>query len=493
MIGSLLAGRYRLDARVGRGGMCTVWRAHDLALERTVAVKLLHTELSGDGAQLERFRREARAVARLSHPHIVTVIDAGEEEGRPYIVLEYVEGETLKERIKRHGRLPVTEAVAYAIEIARALACAHAQRLVHRDVKPQNVLIDREGRAKVTDFGIARSLESGQEDLTATGRVLGTTEYVAPEQALGERVTERSDLYSLGIVLFEMLTGAPPFRGPTPVATAMAHVREPLPDVQKLRPEVSASLAAVIERACAKNPERRHRNALELAEELEQVLAIETARSGTAPDEVTQVLRTLPREIAEVAPRRLRMGRAMRRLLALAALAATAVAIWQGLEHTRPGAGPPRVEAGQLRPLALPSTAAHDFDPEGDGSEHPESVQLAVDGNLTTTWETETYRGGLAGSGKSGVGLYIDTGRPQRVRQLDLVTSTPGLHAGVYGANSPAGDISGWRQLVAPRPLAQNAHLRLPTGTPPFRYYLLWITELPNGGRAEIRELGLSR
>src|SRR5918996_315647 len=183
--------------------------------------------ISTEEDQLERFRREARAVARLSHPHVVTVIDAGEDEGHPYIVFEYVEGETLKDRIKRVGALPVPEAVAYAIEIGRALSCAHANLLVHRDVKPQNVLIDPEGRAKVTDFGIARSLEA--EGLTATGRVLGTTHYVAPEQAMGREVDARSDIYSLGVVLWEMLVGEPPFRAETLVGVAMKHVNDQMP------------------------------------------------------------------------------------------------------------------------------------------------------------------------------------------------------------------------------------------------------------------------
>ena len=185
LLGTTLNGRYRLEARIGAGGMSTVYRALDETLQRQVAIKLMNREVTSDSDQLERFRREARAVAQLSHPHIVGVIDAGEDEGRPYIVFEYVEGETLKERIRRNGRLPIAEAVAYAIEIARALGAAHARHIVHRDVKPQNVLIDEEGSAKVTDFGIARTLD--EEGLTADGRVLGTTDYVSPEQALGQR------------------------------------------------------------------------------------------------------------------------------------------------------------------------------------------------------------------------------------------------------------------------------------------------------------------
>src|SRR5215212_2268225 len=210
VIGTLIAERFRLDEKVGAGGMASVYRAYDPTLEIWVAIKLMHRDISTDPDQLERFRREARAVASLNHPHIVTVIDAGEDEGAPYIVFEYVRGETLKERIRTVGRLPVPEAVAYAIEIGRALSCAHSHRLVHRDVKPQNVLIDPDGRAKVTDFGIARSMEA--KGLTATGRVLGTTDYVSPEQALSHQVTEQSDIYSLGIVLYEMLTGEAPYK-----------------------------------------------------------------------------------------------------------------------------------------------------------------------------------------------------------------------------------------------------------------------------------------
>src|SRR4051794_36503731 len=263
--------------------MSTVYRAFDETLERWVAIKLMHGALTDDPLQHERFRREARTVARLSHPYVVTVIDAGEDGGTPYIVFEYVEGETLKARIKRSGCLPVVEAVAYAIEIGRALSAAHAHRLVHRDVKPQNVLVDTDGRAKVTDFGIARTLDDG--GLTATGRVLGTTDYVAPEQALGEEVNEQSDIYSLGVCLYEMLTGEVPFKADSQVGVAMKHVRDPMPDVQRVRPEVSAALGAVIERATTKERRNRYASAEEMSWDLEQALAIEAARRGEATGE----------------------------------------------------------------------------------------------------------------------------------------------------------------------------------------------------------------
>src|SRR3954467_12412257 len=305
LVGMQLNGRYRLDAQIGSGGMSTVYRAFDAVLERRVAVKLMHREIAADTDQLERFRREARSVAQLSHPHIVGVIDAGEEDGRPYIVFEYVEGETLKDRIRRMGRLPVDEAIAYAIEIARALGAAHARHIVHRDVKPQNVLIDEEGFAKVTDFGIARSLDD-DEGLTADGRVLGTTDYVSPEQALGHDVNGQSDIYSLGVVLYEMLVGDVPFHGENQVAVAMKHVREDLPDVQLRRPDVSAGLASVLDRMTDKDLRRRYPDISTLVADLEEALAIEAARSGKSTGEATAVLRTLPESARRRLPFRMR-------------------------------------------------------------------------------------------------------------------------------------------------------------------------------------------
>jgi hypothetical protein len=494
VIGTLLSGRFRLDQRIGSGGMSTVYRAFDPTLERWVAIKLMHRDISSDPDQLERFRREARTVAQLNHPHVVTVIDAGEDEGAPYIVFEYVEGETLKERIGRLGSLPVPEAVAYAIEIARALSSAHARRLVHRDVKPQNVLIDRDGRAKVTDFGIARSLET--HGLTAPGRVLGTTDYVSPEQAMGRHVTEQSDIYSLGICLYEMLTGEVPFHADTQVAVAMQHVKEPLPDVQHLRPEISAALAAVIERATAKETRHRYASVDEMEHDLEEVLAIEAARTGEMGGEATSVLRSLPGDTADFAPRRMRRGRRRALIASTLVLALVAGAIAWLATHTETGPG--RASAPKPAGLAqvkLGGSAAGDYDPEGDGEESHGQARNAIDGNRTTNWDTETYSGGFAGSHKKGVGLYVDAGKPVAARQLTLVTSTPGYQARVYAGNTVPDDITSkdWTAVSGKAKVMQDERIQLDTAGRPFRYYLVWITTLPAGNRADIGELALYR
>ncbi|MEA2331770.1 MAG: eukaryotic-like serine/threonine-protein kinase [Thermoleophilaceae bacterium] len=491
VIGTLIGDRFRLEEKVGSGGMSSVYRAFDPTLERRVAIKLMHRDISSDPDQLERFRREARAVAQLNHPHVVTVIDAGEDDGAPFIVFEFVEGETLKDRIRRLGRLPVAEAVAYAVEIGRALECAHVHRLVHRDVKPQNVLIDADGRAKVTDFGIARSLEA--HGLTATGRVLGTTDYVSPEQALGHEVTAQSDIYSLGIVLYEMLTGEAPFKADTQVAVAMKHVREPLPDVQKRRPEISAALAAVVERATAKETQNRYATVEEMVHDLEEVLAIEAARSGQATGEATTVLRSLSDDTADFAPQRLRHPRRTL-FLSIAALAIVAgtVAFFATRTEKGPGAAATPRTPG-LSAVMLSKDAASDYDPEGDGQESPGQVRFAIDGNQTTVWDTERYEGGFEGSNKSGVGLYVDAGQRVAARQLDLLTSTPGFRAAVYASDSVPGSISDWEKVSATVTATREQAIQLDTARQGFRNYLLWISELPEGGQVTIKELSLKK
>jgi eukaryotic-like serine/threonine-protein kinase len=491
VIGAHLNDRYRLEEKIGSGGMSTVYRAFDPTLERWVAIKLMHREICDDPDQLERFRREARAVARLSHPNVVTVIDFGEDDATPYIVLEYVEGETLKERIRRMGRLPVAEAVAYAIEVGRALSCAHAERLVHRDVKPQNVLIDMEGRGKVSDFGIARSLEA--HGLTATGRVLGTTDYVSPEQALGHSVTEQSDVYSLGVVLFEMLTGEIPFRGESQVAVAMKHVKEPMPDVQRRRPEVSAALAAVVEQAAAKETANRYASAEKMVHDLEEVLTIEVARSGESSGEATAVLRGLPPDTAEYLPVRLRNPRRWALTVLALLLAAGSVVAYLALKTER-GAGNITPHPPGLARVQLDGSAAEDYDPESeDHRESPEATRNAIDGNRTTAWNTERYKAGLEGIGKSGVGMYVDAGRPVRARRLVLTTSTPDFTASVYSANEVPETLAGWTKVSRDSTVGETARIAVDTARRGFRYYLLWITKLPEGNRADVQELGLFR
>jgi serine/threonine-protein kinase len=513
VIGTLLGGRYRLDAQIGRGGMSTVYRAFDVVLERPVAIKLMHAEIASDSDHLERFRREARAVAQLSHPHIVTVIDAGEEtsadgsDGRvaaPFIVLEYVPGETLKDVIRREGPLDIPQALAYAIEIARALGAAHERMIVHRDVKPQNVLIGGEGGAKITDFGIARSLT--EEGLTLAGRVLGTTDYVSPEQALGQPVTGQSDLYSLGVVVYEMLTGEVPFTGATPVAVAMRHVREDVPDVQHLRPAVSAATAAVVERATAKDLSRRYPDAPSMVADLEEVLAIEAARSGQATGEVTSVLQTLPGSARRRLPLRLRNRVAWAASLALLVAAVAAFAILAANQTHRGTGVPVNVHSGQgLVPVPLAQTAAHSYNPFGTGPEDETHVQNVVDSDPNTSWSTEQYyEGTLKKTGGVGAGIYLDAAPGVAAKALEIQTATPGFAVQVYAANRinlelPYGDATplgarGWQGPLGASSAVVNGARILLADARRFRYYLVWLTTLPPGMQsASINELTLFR
>jgi eukaryotic-like serine/threonine-protein kinase len=502
LLGTTLNGRYRLEARIGAGGMSTVYRALDETLQRQVAIKLMNREVATDSDQLERFRREARAVAQLSHPHIVGVIDAGDDldptHPRPYIVFEYVEGETLKERIRRQGRLPIAEAVAYAIEIARALGAAHARHIVHRDVKPQNVLIDEEGSAKVTDFGIARTLD--EEGLTADGRVLGTTDYVSPEQALGQPVTGQSDLYSLGVVLYEMLTGEVPFKGDNQVAVAMKHVREEIPDVQVKRPEASAALAAVVDTATAKRQQDRYANDAELIADLEDVLAIETARAGAATGEVTSVLRTLPSGKAKRVPFRVR-HRAWAVLMTLVVVAAVVgFAVWLGT-RAHHGTGKLPVKAPTTAPSSTPlaqvrlcSNCAFGFNPLGHPTDEHPDAGLAIDNQLNTAWTTQTYFDDTLN--KAGVGLYLDARPKTTARVLRIITTTPGFTATIYGRDDQpplTWPDSGWSRISQPTKVDHKQDIHLAGESSKYRYFLVWITDLGGHSQLAIDEVALYR
>ena len=263
----LLDDRYRLLERIGGGGMAEVFLAEDVLLTRQVAVKLLRAQFTGDEDFVAKFRQEARAAARLSHPNIVSIYDVGCEADTHYIVMEYVPGETLKECIKRQGRLPADVAVEYAVQIASALKHAHDNQIVHCDIKPHNILIHRDGTAKVTDFGIARAVSS--QTTTQVAGVLGSVHYLSPEQARGYGVDSQSDIYSLGVVLYEMLAGTPPFDGNSPISIAMKHIQEEPRSLKELRPELPAQLVGLVGKAMAKKPEARQESARVFLQEAE--------------------------------------------------------------------------------------------------------------------------------------------------------------------------------------------------------------------------------
>ena len=297
----VFGGRYAVIERVGTGGMAEVYRARDDLLGREVAIKVLHDRYSRDRSFVERFRREAQSAANLNHPNIVALYDYGADGDTYFIVMEFIEGRSLSEIIAAEGALLPERAADIASDVAKALDRAHSNGLVHRDVKPGNIMITSTGQTKVTDFGIARALSGdGEQTMTQTGMVIGTAAYLSPEQAQGNTIDGRSDVYSLGIVLYEMLTGQAPFTGDTPLAIAYKHVRENPNPPSSLNPDVPAALDAITMKALAKNPDNRYSSATEMQEDLQRfcngqrvlatpLLADETAIAGAATG--TQVLR----------------------------------------------------------------------------------------------------------------------------------------------------------------------------------------------------------
>src|SRR6266516_4878322 len=263
----VLGGRYEIDTVLGRGGMAEVYLGTDRVLGRKVAVKVLEPQFARDASFVARFRREAQSAAALNHPNVVNVFDTGSEDGTHFIVMEYVQGKTLSQIVKDAPLLP-ERAVEIAQSVAEALAFAHEAGIIHRDVKPGNIMLTPSGDVKVMDFGIARATTS--ETLTATATVLGTATYFSPEQAQGEGVDARSDIYSLGCVLYEMLTGRPPFAGETPVSVAYKHVKEDAVPPSSMDGDIPAALDAVVMKCLAKNPANRYQTARELARDLQR-------------------------------------------------------------------------------------------------------------------------------------------------------------------------------------------------------------------------------
>ena len=461
----VIGGRYELKHVVGSGGMSSVYCAFDTLLERNVALKILHDQYGGDEEYVERFRREARAVAQLSHPNIVTVIDRGEEDGKQFIVFELVEGDNLKELVERGGPLPVRRVLELGLEVGRALAFAHERGLVHRDVKPQNVLLDGDGRAKVTDFGIVRSLDAVGH--TETGTVLGTSHYIAPEQARGEKVDAKTDVYSFGVVLYELLTGNVPYPGDNFLSVAMKHVNDPIPNVLDTRPDTPLRLANLIERLLAKQPADRPTSMDEVVAELQAVLADVDAKEG---EEGTMIMRrpaaAPARRRRQQAPRARRDRRIPLWLLLLAGAILAAVAI--GLVLAARGGDEPDGGSATGAPVRLEGVAS--YDPQGDDKvEHPERVADATDGDPSSYWTTSTYFGDFS---KDGVGLVLEAnGNPKR---LVVTTDTPG-----YTAEIRAGSSREWPfdAVVGPaKTVAASTTWDLADADGP--YFVVWITEL---------------
>lgn len=282
MIGTILMERYRLDEQIGEGGMASVYRAMDLRTGHRVAVKFLRQELQNNPEFLDRFRREATAASRMSHHNIVNLLDIGDDPSRPYLVFEYVDGKTLKDIITEHGHLPEGTAVQIAIRILSALRHAHEAGVVHRDIKPQNILVDRQGYIKVSDFGIARMVGANTSDLEKKQGIMGSVHYFSPEQAKGDTATFASDLYSVGCVLYEMLTGKIPFEGETQVSVAMQHVQAQARPIHELMKDVSPSVESVVMKTMAKEPADRYPSALLMAQALHSALS----PTGTIDDPV---------------------------------------------------------------------------------------------------------------------------------------------------------------------------------------------------------------
>jgi eukaryotic-like serine/threonine-protein kinase len=462
VVGETIAGRYEVEELVGHGGMSSVYKARDALLERHVALKILHEQYSNDEDFVERFKREARSVAQLQHPNIVTVIDRGEEDGRQFIVFEYIEGENLKEHVVRKGRLDVSEALEIADEVARGLAFAHGQGLIHRDVKPQNVLLNGDGRAKVTDFGIARTLDV--DGMTQTGTILGTSNYIAPEQASGQPVDAHSDVYALGAVLYELLAGEVPFPGESFVAVAMKHMHEPAPNLLDVRRDVPLRVAAAVDRALEKDPEQRFPTMDAFAAELEACLA----ELDQEPDgDKTMVIPSARR----AAHRRKQVSRWPIVIGLLAALAIAAIVIGLiaagGTNNGGAPAADKRVEVSGVT----------SYDPFGDNKEeHSAAAFNITDGNPTTYWSTERYNDAPS-LGKPGVGVVIDGSTLVDLAQLVVVTDTPGFTAEIDATNTEGGTPA---KVSDSKVVGKTTTFEISSNGPK-RYYVIWITKLPPG------------
>jgi predicted Ser/Thr protein kinase len=477
MVRDVVAGRYELEELVGSGGMSSVFRARDRVLERTVALKVLHRQLVEDNEDLELFRREAQMVAGLVHHNIVTLIDRGADDGRPFIVFEFVGGENLKQLVEREGPLPVERALGLATQVAHGLAFAHEHGFIHRDVKPQNVLLNGNREAKVTDFGIARSLHV-QHGVTQAGAVLGTSEYIAPEQAQGERVDERTDVYSLGILVYELLTAELPFSGDNFVAVAMQHINEPPPRVSDRRPDVPRRLDEAVAHALAKRPDDRFATMADFGRELEACLNEARVGESGFPTMV------LSRPRTRLVRRRSRPSVSV--LLMAIGLAIAAATVAFVLVRDRGTSGSTAGATGT--PIALSAVGTFD-PPPGDGEEHSGAAPKATDGDARTFWETEDYHSTFAAMGKTGVGLVLGpaAGGTVTLHHVTVTTDTPGFTAEIEAGASPSGPF---HTVSGPQTMSAQTNFDLTDASA--GYFVVWITDLGTLSKAHVNEVTAS-
>jgi eukaryotic-like serine/threonine-protein kinase len=486
----VLSGRYLLEERVASGGMASVWRAHDEVLARTVAVKLLHDHLAADDGFRERFRREAIAAAKLTHPNVVSLYDTGTDGDNVFLVMEFIDGVTLKDVIRGQGSLDIAHAASIGEQVARALDYAHSRGLVHRDVKPANILIGSDGAVKVADFGIAKADQ--HDDLTKTGMVLGTAAYVAPEQIRGEQVDGKADQYALSIVIYEALTGSQPFRADTPVATAAQRLeKDPLP-LRSLRAAAPRGLDAVLMRALAREPRNRFPTCGTFADALAEFADADTGETAalvSSPASRRSMAAPAARPPATKESFLRSEGRFLAPVLVLILLAAALVGVGlaTGVLETREGnfpfslardGGGDETTTDEEDGPALISFAGPPvvFDPGGSGQERDQDLGFLVDGDSETFWRTERYNSRAFGNLKEGVGFYVDLGAPHEIDAVALRTVTPGVTVQIRVADAPAASLEGW-QAVGEAKDVPDELIEIRPNEVVTRYVLVWLTD----------------
>ena len=500
LTGRLLAGRYRLTGRIASGGMAQVWEATDEVLTRRVAVKILHPHLAADSSFVGRFRGEAVAAARLAHPSIVSVYDTFRDQGVEAIVMELVRGTTLRARLDEHGALDVAEVLGIGAQVADALDAAHQTGLVHRDIKPANILLSADGRVLVADFGIAKAAESG--DFTTEGLMVGTAKYVAPEQVEGKPVDGRTDVYSLGIVLYESLCGRAPFRGETDAATALQRLHAVPLRPRQVHAEIPRSVEAVVMRSMERDPSLRYPDAGALrgallsagADPADAEVAAVHANGASIPIDVNPGP-TPTEQQGFVQSERDWLVPAMLVIIVAVALGVAGVLIGKtdagqriidqvtGKEPTATAAGPGSTTQRIGQAVA--------YDPNGDDKvENDDLAALAIDGNLDTAWQTSRYDNPDITVLKPGVGLVLRLGGPTEVTHLTLTSPTGGWTAKVYaveGETPPT--IEGWGQPLAEKVDAPAGGVGFDLAAKKADAVLIWFTHVSPDGRGRVAEV----